>query len=81
MFRRFSNSVVINPESVGWPFQIESSGKIRYPSIADYAVVSSSNRTLSVALVSVQYFLSELRGAVSNSGMPDPDWWLSEWYD
>jgi hypothetical protein len=32
---------------------------------------------LSVEFVSVQYSLSELRTAVRNSGMPNPDWWLS----
>jgi putative phosphoesterase len=79
MFRRFSNSLVINPGSVGWPFQIEPSGKVWYPSIAEYAIVSSSGGTLSVEFVSVQYSLSELRSAVRNSGMPDPDWWLSDW--
>jgi len=78
MFRRFLNSLVINPGSVGWPFRIESSGKI--PSIAEYAIVGSSDGTLSVELVSVQYSLSELRRAVRNSGMPERarDWWLSE---
>jgi hypothetical protein len=35
---------------------------------------------LSVELVSVQYSLSELRRAVHDSGMPDPDWWLSDWF-
>jgi predicted phosphodiesterase len=79
MFRPFLNSLLINPGSVGWPFRIESSGNIRYPSIAEYAIVSSSSGTLSVELVSVQYSLSELRRAVRTSGMPNPDWWLSDW--
>jgi putative phosphoesterase len=79
MFRRFLSSLVINPGSVGLPFQIESSGKVRNPSIAEYAVVSSSDGVLSVELVSVRYSLSELRRAVHKSGMPDPDWWLSDW--
>jgi putative phosphoesterase len=80
MFRRFSNSLVMNPGSVGWPFQIESWGKTRCPTIAEYAIVNSFNGTLCVELVSVKYSLSELRRSVRNSGMPDGarDWWLSE---
>lgn len=58
---------------------MESSGKMRNPSMTEYAVVSSSDGALSVELVSVQYSLSELRRAVRNSGMPDPDWWLTDW--
>ena len=77
--RRFVRSLVINPGSVGLPFRIESSGKMRNPSMAEYAVVSHSDEALSVELVSVQYCLSELRRAVRNSGMPDPDWWLTDW--
>jgi len=80
MFRRFLNSLVINPGSIGLPFRIESSGRMRSPSIAEYAVVNSSDGTLSVELVSVPYSLSKLRRAVRNSGMPNPDWWLSDWY-
>jgi putative phosphoesterase len=79
MLRRFLSSLVINPGSVGLPFQMESSGKMRNPSRAEYAVVRSSDGALSVELISVQYSLSELRRAVRNSGMPDPDWWLSDW--
>jgi putative phosphoesterase len=80
MFRRFLGSLVINPGSVGLPFRIESSGRIRNTSTAEYAVVNSSGVALSVEFVSVPYSLSELRRAVRNSGMPDPDWWLSDWY-
>jgi hypothetical protein len=80
MFRRFLSSLVINPGSVGWPFRIESWGKTRCPTIAEYAIVSSFGGTLSVELVSVKYSLSELRRSVRNSVMPDGarDWWLAE---
>jgi putative phosphoesterase len=80
MFRRFLGSLVINPGSIGLPFRVESSGRIRNPSTTEYAVVNSSDVALSVEFVSVPYSLSELRRAVRNSGMPDADWWLSDWY-
>jgi predicted phosphodiesterase len=80
MFRRFLSSLVINPGSIGLPFRIESSGRMRSPPMAEYAIVSSFDGALSVELGSVLYSLSELRRAVRNSDMPDPDWWLSDWY-
>jgi predicted phosphodiesterase len=80
MLRRFLNSLVINPGSVGLPFQKEPSGKIRNPAIAEYAIASFSERTVSVELLSVPYSVTELRRAAKNSGMPDPNWYLSDWY-
>jgi predicted phosphodiesterase len=80
MFRRFLSSLIINPGSIGLPFQIESSGMMWNPPVAEYAVLSSSDGALAVELVSVPYSLSELRRAVRNSSMPDPAWWLSDWY-
>jgi predicted phosphodiesterase len=80
MFRRFLSSLVINPGSIGLSFQIEPSGRIRNQSTAEYALVSSSDGAPSVELVSISYSLSELKRAVHNSDIPDPDWWLSDWH-
>lgn len=80
MVRRFLSSYVINPGSIGLPVQIESSGRSRNPSMTEYAIVTSLNDKQSIEMVSVPYSLSELRKAVWNSGMPNPEWWLSDWY-
>ena len=79
MLRRFVSSLLINPGSVGLPFRIESSGKARNLSMVEYAIVNSSDDALSVEMVSVQYSLSELRRVARDSGMPDPNWWLTDW--
>ena len=80
MFRRFRASVSLNPGSVGLPFEKDSSGKIRNPTRAEYALASFAEQALNVELLSIPYHLSDLRTAVRNSGMPAPDWWLSDWY-
>ena len=79
MARRWMSSLIINPGSVGLPFQRDAKGKIRNPAWAEYALVSFERRELKVELRRVSYSLSRLALAVRNSGMPDPDWWLADW--
>jgi putative phosphoesterase len=80
MLRRVDGSVVINPGSVGLPFEQTSSGRILHPARAEYAMVSSIDGILDVELLAVSYPLSNLEKTVRRSGVPDPDRWLSKWY-
>jgi putative phosphoesterase len=82
MCRRYQGSLVINPGSVGLPFQRNPSGETHNPVKAEYATVSVVRRgkALAVELVSVVYPLSDLSRAVQRSDMPNKDWWLSNWY-
>lgn len=79
MFRRFRSSIVLNPGSIGLPFEKDSTGRIRNPARAEYAIVSH-DKSLGVELLSVPYSLRHLKVAVRSSGLPNPDWWLSDWY-
>ncbi len=80
MLRSFSNSIIMNPGSVGLAFRREPSGRRHYHcTVAEYALVNLSRGRLSIEFVSVPYSLSELSSAVRKSGMPNPDWWLSDW--
>ena len=79
MLRRFGGSLIINPGSVGLPFEKVRSGGIVNPAHAEYAIVSSADGSLDVELLTVPYPLSALRKAVWDSGMPAPDSWLSDW--
>jgi hypothetical protein len=80
MVRRWRNSVVINPGSVGLPFEIDGDGTVRNPAWAEYAVLSVGPRSqFGVELRRVRYSLSKLADAVRRSGMPDPEWWLADW--
>ena len=80
MFRRFRRSIVLNPGSVGLPFQEDSSGRTRNPTHAEYALMGSSGKSFSSELLSVPYSKADLEEAIRNSGLPNVDWWLSDWY-
>jgi len=80
MLRSFLSSIIVNSGSIGLAFQRGLSGRrVYHCTIAEYALVNSSGGTLSVEFVSVPCSLTDLRCAVRKSGMPDPDWWLSDW--
>lgn len=79
MFRRFRKSIIVNPGSVGLPFDMHPAwvGRIRNPALAEYAIVSH-DKSLGVELLSIPYTLRDLETAVRSSGLPNPDWWLSD---
>jgi predicted phosphodiesterase len=81
MLRRFRSSIIVNPGSVGLPFQQDSSGRIRNPAHAEYAIVSFTRKLFGLEFVSVPYSLGDLERAVRCSGLPNPDWWLSDWHE
>ena len=82
MIRRWRNSMVVNPGSVGLPFEERADGTTRNPAWAEYAMVALGERAgLGVELRRVSYSLSELAHAVKGSGMPDPEWWLADWVE
>lgn len=80
MVRRFGPSMVINLGSVGLPFERGATRKVRNPTWAEYAIVTTQGQELRVELRRVKYSLADLTKAVRRSGMPDPDWWLSDWF-
>jgi predicted phosphodiesterase len=80
MLRRLDGSAVINPGSVGFPFQRTPTGRILHPSRAEYAIVSSLNYAVDVELLSAPYPLADLRRVVRDTAMPDPDRWISDWF-
>ena len=79
LFRRFRDSIIVNPGSVGLPFQVDPSGRVRNPTRADYAVVSLTGKSFGLEFLSVPYSRAELEAAVRDGGLPNPDWWLSDW--
>ncbi len=80
MSLHWRNSLIINPGSVGLPFEKDPSGRARNPAWAEYAVVTLDGGELKVELGRVRYSLSKLSAIVRKSGMQDPDWWLADWF-
>jgi len=75
MLRRFRESMVINPGSVGMPFEQTAGGAFRNPPWAEYAIVDGTEVEFRRVPVDV--------GAVTEtalaSGMPNAGWWVKDW--
>lgn len=78
MLRRFQGSILINPGSVGMPYETID-GRSSNPLWAEYALVSLENHHLDVQFRRVPINLEDLTKAVKRSGMPHADWWLKDW--
>lgn len=77
--RRYRNQWLLNPGSVGLPFEHLPDGAVRNPPWAEYALVTQSAQQSSIELRQVPYDLDALIAAVHNSAMPHADWWLGDW--
>lgn len=83
MARRFGESIILNPGSVGAPvIESKTSSKDMYqPTWAEYALVASDGRDLSITFRRAPYPLDELAAAVRAGGMPHADHYLDAWKD
>lgn len=79
LLRRFRNSLILNPGSVGLPFFMRPDGQRVNPAWAEYALVTAANGRLDVTLRRVPYSLDALRAAVAQSSMTHPDAYLADW--
>ncbi len=80
MLRRLRESIVINPGSVGLPYESKASGEgERNVPWAEYALVSADCDSLSVAFRRVPLDVGEIVRTALSSGMPYADWWSSDW--
>ena len=84
LFRRWRTSLLLNPGSVGLPFDgvPPDSGPfpgLRNPAWVEYLVLTCDGRGLSVDLRRVLYALDELRRTILASGMPHAEWFASDW--
>ena len=79
MVRRYSEALLINPGSVGLPFELWTPEDVRIAPRAEYAVLTSSDGRLAVDLRRTSYDVeAHLRGGLE-SGMPYADWWAASW--
>ena len=79
MLRRYRDSLILNPGSVGLPFFMQPDGRRLNPAWAEYALVTVENGRLNINLRRVPYSLDALRAAVTQSAMPHPDAYLADW--
>ena len=79
MVRRFRDRLIINPGSVGLPFEIAGEKGSRNPARAEYATINYEGGNLSVNLKRVEYDVSELKETVYESKFPHKEWWIRDW--
>jgi diadenosine tetraphosphatase ApaH/serine/threonine PP2A family protein phosphatase len=80
MLRRYQSSLLINPGSVGLPFdRYPTDAATRNPAWAEYAVVEADGPRLNLELHRVPYDLDALKRAIRASGMPHAEEWLADW--
>jgi predicted phosphodiesterase len=80
LVRRYHDMLIVNPGSVGLPFeQPVPNGPIRRPPWAEYAVVSVRQGQLSIDLRRTPIPIDALFESVAASGMPYPQRWIHDW--
>jgi putative phosphoesterase len=79
MVRRYQDLLIVNPGSVGLPYETMADGQERNPPWAEYAVLNASPGRLAIELRRVQFNVDSLRRAVIASDMPHAEWWLKDW--
>jgi predicted phosphodiesterase len=78
MIRRFEDMLVINPGSVGLPYEQVGDG-VRNPPWAEYAVINTEVNHLHVELRRAYYDVIPTLAAAKNSGMPHAELWVKDW--
>lgn len=80
MFRRLEHRLLINPGSVGLPFDRMPDGKAFNPLLAEYAILEfGATNNLSVSLKRTPIAQEALETSIRDSDMPHQDWWLQDW--
>lgn len=80
IFRRYRQSIIINPGSIGLPFEFKpGSTDIRNPPWAEYAIISIEDSQSAIAFQRVQYDIRPLIEVAYQSGMPFAEWWAEDW--
>ncbi len=75
MLRRHGGSLVINPGSVGMPFEHLADGTFRNPPWAEYAIAGDGE----VEFHRVPVDVAAVTGTALRSGMPNASWWVKDW--
>jgi putative phosphoesterase len=78
LLRRFENTLLVNPGSVGLPF-IKVGEQVINPPWAEYAILTSQGDQLDISLRRVAVDITAVIQAAYESNMPHVEWWANEW--
>jgi putative phosphoesterase len=80
MFRRFKDTIIINPGSVGSPYERASHAKDYHaPPFAEYACVEFENERIRIQLQRVPLDVGMVKEVALGSHMPHREWWADQW--
>ena len=80
MLRRHKDTLLLNPGSVGMPFEVVArSGRVRNPPWAEYGVIDTSAGSVSVEFRRVTVDVHAIAEAIFGSGMPHADVLAQDW--
>jgi predicted phosphodiesterase len=81
LFRRFEESAIVNPGSVGLPFRRGHAGVMPISPWAEYGIVDYENGRLGIELRRTPYDVESFLSLMLRSGMPHAEWWAELWTD
>jgi predicted phosphodiesterase len=80
MLRRYRETIILNPGSVGLPFERgPGANQARHPPWAEYALVSQENGVLRIELRRVPIDVGAIVRAIRQSGMPHAELLAQDW--
>lgn len=79
MIRRFDESVIVNPGSVGLPFREWWPRPVRVSPWAEYGILSGKDDRLSLDLRRTDFDVDAFLALSLESGMPHAQWWADCW--
>jgi putative phosphoesterase len=79
MVRRYEDSLLVNPGSVGLPFDLWSPEDVRIAPRAEYALVCWEDGRFAVELRRTAYDVEAHLERGLESGMPFANWWAASW--
>jgi putative phosphoesterase len=77
--RRYQDKILLNPGSVGLPYETLPDGTDRNPPWAEFAIIEWASGELTVTLRRIAYDTAPLLTAARASGMPHAEWWVKDW--
>jgi putative phosphoesterase len=79
MLRRWEDSVIVNPGSVGLPFREWWPRPIRIAPWAEYGILAREDGRLAIDLRRTAFDVDAFLELSASSGMPHADWWVGCW--
>ena len=79
LLRRYRESIVLNPGSIGLAYDLRMGGGVRVPPHADYALVTDADNHVGIEFRRVPYDRAATVRAMFDRGMPHAAWWSRDW--